>query len=154
MFKSFIKSVKIYSTIVSLLAFTPLWASQPLLDLRDDMAGRNGAVLLPSNFDGAWYTHLSLKEFLNKNRLMWYTGFAGFGSGMALSNAFEVDSTEMYMPWMLGGLAVGLLSGGIISKNCPNVEQYMQNRWVNIGTGLLSFVPWIVFGATKPNTHP
>lgn len=109
--------------------------------------------LLPSAVPRARGTMLDLRSFLDKYRLPWYTTFASTGSAMALSNAFEIDGPGGYTPFILGGIATGLFIGVsaqyFINKYSPGATQCMHNTCVNISTGLLSFVPWIVFGVTK-----
>ncbi len=134
--------------------------SKQLNDIRDELAQIHSpnSPLLPSNHVQAQETHTSVRGFLNKHRLMWYAGFAGTGAGLALSNAFDVTEIAAYTPWMLGGLVAGVSAGFVssfaINKSCAGGDECLNNKWVNIGAALVSFVPWIVFGTTKPASHP
>lgn len=116
------------------------------------------APLLPSAVPRARATMLDLRSCLDRNRLIWYTTFASVGASLALSNAFKIDDIAGYTPFMLGGIATGVALGGtvgyMINKRYPNAMQYMRNKCINICGGLLSFVPWIVFGATKNKNNP
>lgn len=170
MFRNFIKSIKVYSTIIGLLAFTPLWASpneeekQPLNQqaerIRQEWENANDALdriqglpIPRSYLDKLKELTHSVSDFLSNHRLMWYMGFAGTGCGLLVSNAFDIESQEMYTPWVLGGLAVGLTAGAttkyFINKSCPGADNILKKRGPNIAAGLSSFIPWIIFGATQ-----
>ncbi|OJX10428.1 MAG: hypothetical protein BGO77_02315 [Caedibacter sp. 37-49] len=171
MFRNFAKSLKVYSTIIGLLAFTPLWASpndeerrpinqkptdrtsEGLENLNDAYDWNNGYSITRSYLDKLKELTHSVNDFLSNYRLMWYMGFAGTGCGLLVSNAFDIESQEMYTPWVLGGLAVGLTAGAttkyFINKNCPGADNILKKRGPNIAAGLSSFIPWIIFGATQ-----
>lgn len=120
---------------------------------RQNMTNINTSLL-----HNAQETNNSARSFLSRHRLIWYTTFASVGSALAISNAFDINDPGGYTPFILGGIATGLVVGGgagyMINKYYPGATECMHNTCVNVSTGLLSFVPWIIFGVTKNKNNP
>lgn len=129
-------------------------------DLIDEAARLNGqGLLLPSTQRQAKEVNRSMTSCLNQNRLVWYGTFATVGASVAIGNIWQADPYNYNYGayWAVGGLVGGLAIFGstsyFLSKKSIDIQNFMQNKCINITLGLLSFVPWIIFGVTKP-VHP
>lgn len=177
MSKNFIQIIKKYALIltISFMMINNSWAmpdsddskaqglrkkQEHLEDQIDNLASALNpqSPLLPSAVPRARRTMLDIRSSLDKNRLIWYTTFASVGSGLAISNAFDISDPGGYTPFILGGIATGLVVGGgagyMINKYYPGSTECMRNTCINVSAGLLSFVPWIIFGVTKNKNNP
>ncbi len=175
--KNFIQIIKQFTfiLIISFMMINNSWAmSDPdesakqalrkkqehLEDQIDNLASALNpqSPLLPSAIPRARRTMLDARSCLDKNRLIWYTTFASAGSALAISNAFDINDPGGYTPFILGGIATGLVVGGgagyMINKYYPGATECMHNTCVNVSAGLLSVVPWIIFGVTKNKNNP
>jgi hypothetical protein len=110
---------------------------------------QNMAKINTALIQNAQETHNTTRSFLNSNRVMWYSIFAGVGSGLALSNLVEDSSAAVLGGFGAGGFVLGGIVGCAAKTFCAGGAEYFQNsRVLNVVGGLASLVPWVIFGAT------